>query len=139
VPLAWLACGSVGGDGDGMVVQLSKPALRLLSGPAACMGSQLVRLDGAGIGPPRVVVEAFVPQDRATCHDPRCSRSWGELARGGDLSCETETYRARRRLVGGGPSSGNWSEMLPTSREHDVLPVKVLTGALSPPRIESWP
>jgi hypothetical protein len=39
----------------------------------------------------------------------------------------------------GVPLVGNWSEMLPTGREHDVLPVRVLTGVLNPPRPESWP
>jgi hypothetical protein len=52
----------------------------------------------------------------------------GELVRGGDFSCETETCR-------GIPLVGNWSEMLPTSRRLDVLPVWVLTGVLSPPRL----
>jgi hypothetical protein len=54
--------------------------------------------------------------------------------------------KARWRRVGGGPSSGelvedapNWSEMLPTSRERDILPVMVLTEVLSLPRLESWP
>jgi hypothetical protein len=65
---------------------------------------------------------------------------------GGNLSCEAETCGMRWRLVvRGGDSSegvplvGNWSEKLPTSREQDVLPVMVLTGVLSPPRLESWP
>jgi hypothetical protein len=35
-------------DGDGMAVQLSKPALRPLSGLAAHTGRQLVCLHGAG-------------------------------------------------------------------------------------------
>jgi hypothetical protein len=48
VPRAQLACGSVGDDGDGMTVQPNRPALRLLSGPATCMGRQLVCLHGAG-------------------------------------------------------------------------------------------
>jgi hypothetical protein len=48
------------------------------------------------------------------------------VVRGGDLS-------------EGVPLVGNWSEKLPTDREHDVLPVMVLTGVLSPPRLESWP
>jgi hypothetical protein len=48
VPQAKLACGRVGDDGDGMVVQQGRPALRLLSGPAACMGRQLGYLHGAG-------------------------------------------------------------------------------------------
>jgi hypothetical protein len=60
-------------------------------------------------------------------------------------SCKAETSHARRRLVRGGdlsegiPLVGNWSEMLPTGRKHDVLPVWVLTGVLSLPRHESWP
>jgi hypothetical protein len=98
------------------------------------------------IGPPRVVVEAFVPQARAVCRGPRPSRSRGELAWDVVFSCEVETCRARRRLVVRGgdlsegvPLVGNWSKMLPTGREHDVLPVRVLTGVLSPPRLESWP
>jgi hypothetical protein len=86
-----------------------------------------------GIVPPRVMVEALVARDRAVCHGPRLSRSWGELAPGGDLSCEAKTCHARVPLV------GNWSEMLPTGRKHDVLPVWVLTRVLSLPRLESWP
>jgi hypothetical protein len=48
VPQAKLACGRVGDDVDGMAVQPGRPALRLLAGPAACMGRQLVHLHGAG-------------------------------------------------------------------------------------------
>jgi hypothetical protein len=48
VPRAKLACGGVGDDVDRMVVQLCRPTLRLLSGPTACMGRQLVHLHGAG-------------------------------------------------------------------------------------------
>jgi hypothetical protein len=79
-----------------------------------------------GIVPPRVMVEALVLQACATCHGPRLSQSQGELVRGGDLS-------------EGIPLMGNWSEMLPTGRKHDVLPVWVLTGVLSLPRLQSWP
>jgi hypothetical protein len=42
VPRAKLACSRVGDDGDGMAAQLSRSALRLLSGPAACVRRQLV-------------------------------------------------------------------------------------------------
>jgi hypothetical protein len=35
------------------------------------------------------------------------------------------------------PLVGNWSEMLPTGREQDVLPVMVLTGVLNPPHPDS--
>jgi hypothetical protein len=104
VPQAQLACGSVEGDGDGMAVQLGRPTLRLLSGPAACMGRQLVHLHGAGNWSPHVAVEAFVPQARTACHGPCPSRSRGELTRDGDLSCGAESCRARQGVVGGGPS-----------------------------------
>jgi hypothetical protein len=93
-----------------------------------------------GIISPRIMVEAFVPQARATCHGTRLSRS-----RGGS-SCEAETCCASPRLVVRGgdlsegvPLVGNWSDMLPSSREHDVLPMMVLTGFLSLPRLECWP
>jgi hypothetical protein len=99
VPCAKLACGRVGDDGDGMAVQLGKPALRLLSGPAACMGRQLVYLHGAGNRSPRAVVEMSAARGRAACRGPRPSRSRGRLARGGELSCEAETCRARWKLV----------------------------------------
>jgi hypothetical protein len=33
------------------------------------------------------------------------------------------------------PLEGNWSEMLLTGRRLDALPVWVLTGVLSPPRL----
>jgi hypothetical protein len=102
VPRAKLACGRVGDDVDGMAVQPGRPALRLLSRSVACIGRQLVHLHGAGNRPPRVVLEAFVPPARAACHGPRLSRSRGELMQGRDFSCETETCRARRRLVRGG-------------------------------------
>jgi hypothetical protein len=55
------------------------------------------------------------------------------------LSCEAETCCVRRILLGGVPLEGNWMEMLPTGREHDILPVIVLIGVLSPPCLESWP
>jgi hypothetical protein len=48
VPRAELACCRVKDDGDGMAVQLSRPALRLLSGPAARIKRQLVCLHGTG-------------------------------------------------------------------------------------------
>jgi hypothetical protein len=73
---------------------------------------------------------------RAACHGPHTSQSWREVVHRGDLSCEAEASRARRRLLGGIPLVGNWSEMLPTGRRPDVLPVWVLIGVLSPPRLE---
>jgi hypothetical protein len=99
---------------------------------------QLVFLHGAGNRSPRVSVVALTPWAHAACHGPRTSRSYGEVVCGGDLSCVAESCRARRRLVVGVPLVGNWSEMLPTGRRLDVLPVWVLTRALSPPHLESW-
>jgi hypothetical protein len=61
------------------------------------------------------------------------------LVRGGDFSCEAKTSRARRRLVVGGSSSGNWLEMHPTGRRLDVLLGRVLTRVFSPPCLESFP
>jgi hypothetical protein len=48
VPRAELACYRVGVDGDLTAAQSSRAALRLLSGPAACVGRQLVYLHGTG-------------------------------------------------------------------------------------------
>jgi hypothetical protein len=86
VPRAKLACDRVGDDVDGMVVQPSIPALRLLSGPATCMGLQLVHLHGAGNrSPMRHGGGARAPGScRVSCPTPQ-SESGGA--------------RARRRLV----------------------------------------
>jgi hypothetical protein len=61
------------------------------------------------------------------------------------LSREAETCCVRRRLVvrggdssGGLPLVGNLSEKLPTSREPDILPMMVLIGVFSPPRLEAF-
>jgi hypothetical protein len=111
VPRAELACGRVGDDVDGMAVQSNIPALRLLSGPVACMTASWRICMARGIVPPRILVVVLAPQARAACHSPRTNQS-GEssceaetcrarrrlLVRGGDLSCDC---RARRRLVGG--------------------------------------
>jgi hypothetical protein len=63
----------------------------------------------------------------------------------GESSCEDETCRARRRLaVRGGdlswgiPLVGNWSEIQPSGRNRDILPVWVLTGVLSLTHLGSW-
>jgi hypothetical protein len=135
VPWVKLVCGKVGGDVDGTTVQPGRPALRLLSVPAACMGRQLVPFHGAGNRSPRVVVEVLCLKlaPHVMAHIS---------ARVGGSSCEAETCRARRRLIGGGrgiPLVGNWLETLPIGWKHDVLPVWVLTGVLNPPRLESWP
>jgi hypothetical protein len=105
VPQVKLACGRVGDDGDETAVQLSRPALRLLSGPASRAGRQLVCLHGVGnLSLTRRGEDVRVPGS--------CRVSWptpqsesGGLARDGDLSCEVETSHARQRLLGGGPSS----------------------------------
>jgi hypothetical protein len=154
VPRVEFAYCRVGGDGDLTATQLSRAALRLLSGPTARAGRQLLWLHGMGNPPPHTRRGGGVraPGSRhavrfAPWSETETARANEQLVlRGGDLSCEAETRRARRRLVvRGGDSSegvslvGNWSEKLPTRREQDVLPVMVLTGVLSPPRLESWP
>jgi hypothetical protein len=130
--LAELACGRVGDDGDGMAAQPVRPTLRLLSG-------QLLAW------PPAVVFawcgESFPHVRRWWCSRlglALCAMAHAPVGAGG-RSCEAETYRARRRLVVRIPLVGNWSEMQPTGRRLDVLPVWVLIGVLSPPRLESWP
>jgi hypothetical protein len=164
VPRANLACGRVGDDVDGTAVQPVIPVLRLLLGPAACMGRQLVPLHGAGNCTPTRrgggacasgshCVSWPTPQsESSSCEAETCRARRRLIVRGGDLPCETETCRARRRLAmrdgdlsceaetcrGEIPLAGNWSETLPTGRKHAVLPVWVLTGVLSPPHLESW-
>jgi hypothetical protein len=110
VPQVKLVCGRVGDDVDGMTVQPGRPALRLLSGPAACMAASW------GICTAR---ESFP-------HALRWRRPCLRLAPRvmahapvgvGRSSHEAETCRARRRLVGEDPSHGelvgnaaNWPE-----------------------------
>jgi hypothetical protein len=126
VPRAKLACDRVGGDGDGMAVQLSRPALRLLSGPTACVDCQLVWLHGEeNRSPTRRGGRVRIPGTRCVPWPTPQPESRGAragrrlraescarrrlLVRGRDLSCEAETCRARRRFVGGGPS---WRELV---------------------------
>jgi hypothetical protein len=108
VPRAEFACCRVGDDGDLTAAQLSRTALRLLSGPAADAGRQLVCLHGMGNRPPRVVAEVFTRRDRATWSGSREAARANEqlVVQGGDSSCEAERDRARRRLVRGGSSNG---------------------------------
>jgi hypothetical protein len=93
VPQVEFVCCRVGGDDDLMAVWLSRAALRLRSGPAARAGRQLVRLHGMGNRPPRVVVEVFVPRDRATWCGLCLGRRRRLLVRTSSLSCEAETCR----------------------------------------------
>jgi hypothetical protein len=129
VPRAKLACGRVGDDVHGMVVQPDKPALRFLLGPAACMTASWCICMARGIVPPQV---------RWRCPCLRLVSRVMAHAPVGESSCEAETCRARRRLVGGDPLVGNWSELLPAGRKRDVLPVWFLTRVLSLPHLESW-
>jgi hypothetical protein len=109
-----------------MAAKLSRPALRLLSRPAACVGCQLVQLHGAGNRPPTHRGGGVRgSRSRHVLWSTPQSESRGAHAgqrlvvRGGELSCEAETCRARQKVVmrGGdllcevescrrGPSSG---------------------------------
>jgi hypothetical protein len=126
VPRAEVACGRVGNDGEGMVAQLVMPALRSHWG-------QLLAWPPAG-------VFAWRGESSPTCVGSGARAlglrrvSWpthksepGEVEQGRDFSCEAATSRARQRLVLGIPLVGNWSEVQPTGRRLDVLPVWVLT------------
>jgi hypothetical protein len=118
VPQAGLACGRVGDDGDGMAAQPVRPALRLLSGPAACMDASWCTCMERGIVPPRASVVVLAPWARAACHGPRTSQSRGEVVRGGDFLCKVETSRPRRRLLVRG---GDLSCEAETCRERSLL------------------
>jgi hypothetical protein len=89
VPRAELACDRMGDDADGMAAQPDKLALRLLSGPAACMTASWCVCKARGIVPPRVSVVVLAPRARPACHGQHTSRSRGR-------SCEAETCCARR-------------------------------------------
>jgi hypothetical protein len=111
VPMAKLACVRVGDNIDGMAVQPGRPALRILSGSAACMTASWCICMVGGIVPPRVTVEALMPQARAACHgsctsqsryssrEETCHARRRLIVQGGDLSREAETCRAGRRPV----------------------------------------
>jgi hypothetical protein len=110
-----------------MAAQSDKPALRLLSGPAACMTASWCICMARGIVPPRISVVALAPWARDACHGPRTIRSRAEVVRG-------ETCRARWRLVmRGGDLS--WGPLLwGTSRRCCQL-VRDLTSC----QCGSWP
>jgi hypothetical protein len=116
VPQAELACGRVGDDVDVMAVQPERPALRLLSGLAACMTASwcicMAResfphafwwwCSRPGLTP---LVMAHTPVGPG---GGRVRRRL--LVRGGDFSCEVETSRGDpscRELV---EDAANWSE-----------------------------
>jgi hypothetical protein len=94
VPRAELACGRVGDDGDVIAAQPVRPALRLMAGRAACMtASYCSRVTWRFI-----LLYASVAM-LAPCVRAHALVRARLLVRGGDLSCEAETCRARRRLV----------------------------------------
>jgi hypothetical protein len=111
VPQAELACGRVRDDGDVMVAQLVRPALRLLAGWAAncctCMTWRFVS--------PRASVAKLEP-----CVWVHTPVGTDLVVRGGDLSCEAKTCHARKRLVVRGGDFllvGNWSKMQPLAED----------------------
>jgi hypothetical protein len=147
VPRVELLCGRAGDDGNVMATQLVRPALRILLGRATCMAASCCTCMTWGIIPPCASMVVL-----ALCVRAHVLAGAGLLVRGGDLSCEAEicrarqrlvveaeTSRARWRLVVGIPLAGNWSEMQPTDRRPDVLPVWVLTRVFSPHCPESLP
>jgi hypothetical protein len=81
-------CGRVGDDGDGMAAQPIRPALRHLSGSAACMAANCCICMTWGIVPPHASV--VVLASCAIAHAP---------VRAGGRSSEAKTSRARRRLL----------------------------------------
>jgi hypothetical protein len=95
---AEFACGRAGDDGDVMVAQLVRLALRLVSGPAACMAFSCCTCMTWRFVPPHASVAMLVP-----CVWARTPVMTGLVVRGEDLSCEAETCR-------GGSSSGKLVE-----------------------------
>jgi hypothetical protein len=80
VPQAGFACGRVGDDGDVTAAQLVRPALRLLSGRAACMATSCCICMTWRFVPPYASVAVLVPYVWA--HAPVGTRL---VVRGGDL------------------------------------------------------
>jgi hypothetical protein len=106
VPRVEFECCRVSCDSELMAVRPGRVALRLLSGPAARAGRQLVRLHGTGNWcPTRRSGRVHVPGLR---HVVRFA-SWSEtesarasemlVVRGRESSCEVKTRRVRWRLV----------------------------------------
>jgi hypothetical protein len=106
VPRAELACGRVGDDGDVMAAQLVRLALRLLARRAACMAASCCTCMTWRFVSPRASVAMLEP-----CVWVYAPVGTELVVRGGDLSCEAETCRARRRLSSSGKLVGdaaNW-------------------------------
>jgi hypothetical protein len=89
-------------DGDAMVARLVRLAFKAPTGEGRLHGRQLLSPRDVEIRLPTRVGGLA----RAVCLSPRASRSrtccarWRLVMRGGDLSCEAETCRARQRFVG---------------------------------------
>jgi hypothetical protein len=101
VPRAELACDKVGDDGDVMVAQPVRPALRLLAGRAVCMAASCCILHDVEIRS-SICVGGVA---RVVRPGPRTSRGRTSrvrqrlVVRDEDLLCEAKTCRTRRRLV----------------------------------------
>jgi hypothetical protein len=128
VPQAVLACGRVGDDGDVMAAQPVRLALRLLPGKVVSMAASCCPCMTWRFVLPHASVAMLVSciwahiSVRARLVVRGRDFLWLRLVvRGGDLSCEVETRRARWRLVVGVPLVRNWSEMQPTGRRLDIL------------------
>jgi hypothetical protein len=81
VPRAELACGRVGDDADVMAAQLVRPALRLLTGRAACMAASCCTCMTWRFVSPHASVAMLVP-----CVWTHTPVGTGLVVRGGDLS-----------------------------------------------------
>jgi hypothetical protein len=111
VPRAELACGRARDDGDGMAAQLVRPALRLLSGGAACMAASCCTCMTWEIVPPRASVVVLAPH--AMAHVPVGAGGWlceAETCRG-DPSCkepigDAANWLKTRRLASIGLDQG---------------------------------
>jgi hypothetical protein len=118
-------CGGVGDDGNVMVAQPIRPALRFLSGA----GRQLLFLHDVEIrSSTRVGGDA-----RAVRLGPRISR--GQTSRARRILVVAGACRTRRRLVEGVPLVGNWSEMqLCDAPGFYLASLVLMTGSTEPNR-----
>jgi hypothetical protein len=87
-------CGRVEVDGEVMVARLVRLALRLLPGQVACMAANCRSRVTWRFASPHASVASPEP-----CVWAHALVGVGLVVRGGYLSCEAETCRARRRLV----------------------------------------